>query len=1000
MVKRLVAALLLFVILLSALVPVLAAPDYEYDGQILKEIGVLKGIDDEGNLGLDRNFTRQDMVVMISRLYNKETEAKSNTGKNIFKDLTSTERIRFYVPYITWAREQGLIQGMEKDVFGFDEYTTVQEFQTVLLRALGYGEEAKNWNTVPEIAKSLGIMDDLNLVSSARLTRGQMSSMVLNTLRQNKKDSILFTLGELLGLDIPDMLKINEKLTIKNDSITLEGKATGTDRLKLYIRPTSSGITDGIRNIDVTMDSNGNFSMEVKNFQEGNYEYRFEGSNRNTQFKPFTIENLEFELTDISADNLKEIKLDFTRPVDVNFASFLSNYFTDAGSIKEVRFENNDRRVVLVLNGTMSQQIKYRVSANMKSVDGKSLDISNEEFTASDRNIPTVLEIVQLGNKGLKVVFSEPIKGASTNNFKIDGKSFSGTVDLKHNEAILNFHSTYKLSEGSHTLTVTGIVDFADYHAIIQDQRFTIINDITAPKILKASATLEEVIIEFDEDIDPSTALRYNFYYRVGNTKRYPDSVKFDGKKAYLSFKNNLLSMNEITIYVENVADYSGNKVKSDVSVKPIIDSSQPEVMNYNVSEDGKSITVYYSKNVYGTVRANYSIKDENNRTVYIRDVQGSDREFTILLSSVLPVGKNTLTIKGIQDTTPLKNMIKDFETTIDMKDIQKPEIINHSGFGNYVSIQFNKEMDISTVRDHSKYYLYFNDRQTIQLPYESLITLSNDNKTVSIVLPERILGKDVKIGQNLVSMTIIGLTDISGNNTKNLIEELKFDGSESGKAKAIDYYTNKPGRQGVLIDENTIKIKFNTPIIQADKNDFSLTGRSINYVEVDGSNELTLYLDDKDSTSIPDGSLSIRSDNAMVSYMQTGVEGGPIKLVDEVAPRVKYDTNYLTTYNYTIELPFTEDLEMDGSSLYERDLEIYRVADGKLLSTDDYSTTINSNDKSTLLITITNRSVSSYYSVRVVGESNSEPTYIRDTQGNFALESLSSYMTDRQISR
>lgn len=43
---------------------------------------------------------------------------------------------------------------MEKDEFGFNSYTTVQEFQTVLLRALGYGgEEAKNWNKVPELAE-------------------------------------------------------------------------------------------------------------------------------------------------------------------------------------------------------------------------------------------------------------------------------------------------------------------------------------------------------------------------------------------------------------------------------------------------------------------------------------------------------------------------------------------------------------------------------------------------------------------------------------------------------------------------------------------------------------------------------------------------------------------------------------------------------------------------------------------------------------------------------
>ena len=398
MAKRILAIILLFVILLSVLVPVLAAPDYEYDGEILKEIGVLKG-NENGDLMLNSHLMRQDMVVMISRLYPDGKDAGFYIGKNVFSDLTAG-RI-YYIPYINWARDKGLIQGMgkdehDRDFFGFgtnkNEYrVTVQEFQTVLLRVLGYGEEAQNWNTVPEIAKSLGIMDDLNLVSSARLTRGQMASMVLNTLRLNKKDSILFTLGELLGLDIPARFIINEKLTIKNDTITLEGVATNTDTLKLYIRPTSSEITDGIKNINIVMDNNGNFSVEVKGLQEGNYEYRFEGSNINTRFKPFNIQNLEFELIGVSADNLKEITLEFNQPVDINSASFVSNYSTDAGSIKEVRFDNNDRKVILVLNGTMIHQNKYKVSANVKSTDGKELNITNKEFTALVRNIPTIM---------------------------------------------------------------------------------------------------------------------------------------------------------------------------------------------------------------------------------------------------------------------------------------------------------------------------------------------------------------------------------------------------------------------------------------------------------------------------------------------------------------------------------------------------------------------------------------------------------------------------------
>ena len=179
--RRILSAILVLIMLLSVLTPVIASSDYEKAGEILNELGVLQG-DEKGNLNLDDILKRQDMVIMISRLYKKEELAKSYVGKNIFKDLTSERK--FYVPYITWAKDEGLIQGMEKDIFGFNNDTTVQEFQTVLLRVLGYGEESKEWNKSSELAKSIGIMNNLDLKPSDKLSRGQMAAMILNTLKR------------------------------------------------------------------------------------------------------------------------------------------------------------------------------------------------------------------------------------------------------------------------------------------------------------------------------------------------------------------------------------------------------------------------------------------------------------------------------------------------------------------------------------------------------------------------------------------------------------------------------------------------------------------------------------------------------------------------------------------------------------------------------------------------------------------------------------------------
>ncbi len=295
--KRVLAAALVFIILLSVLAPIMASAQYETAGEILNELEVLQG-DEKGNLNLDNVLKRQDMVVMISRLYKMEDTAKKYVGKNVFKDLT-VER-KFYVPYITWAKDQGLIQGMENDVFGFNRDTTVQEFQAVLLRALDYREEAKDWNNIPELAKSIGIMRELDLKPSDKLSRGQMAAMILNTLKENKRGQSI-TLAEVLALDIPEPFEIVDlKITtiddmviddmVIKDMVIFEGKVRGSKTLKLYMRPTSQGISKGEISEDVFIDDRGGFTHSVKDLEKGSYEYRFEGDSGKTELRSLKVE--------------------------------------------------------------------------------------------------------------------------------------------------------------------------------------------------------------------------------------------------------------------------------------------------------------------------------------------------------------------------------------------------------------------------------------------------------------------------------------------------------------------------------------------------------------------------------------------------------------------------------------------------------------------------------------------------------------------------------------
>ena len=202
--KKIISVLLLTLLIFSTLTNNISYADkddlYLSSGKILQTLGVLVGAE-TGDLMLKENLKREQMVVLISRLYKEEDKAKAFIGKAKFKDIPEDDK---YSPYIAWAVDKNLIKGMDKDNFGFGNETTVKEFQTVLLRALGYEEESRIWNSVSEFSQKLGIMTDLDINPRNSLSRGQMAVMTLNTLKLTKKGSTL-TLAEVLGIELnPD----------------------------------------------------------------------------------------------------------------------------------------------------------------------------------------------------------------------------------------------------------------------------------------------------------------------------------------------------------------------------------------------------------------------------------------------------------------------------------------------------------------------------------------------------------------------------------------------------------------------------------------------------------------------------------------------------------------------------------------------------------------------------------------------------------------------------
>ena len=161
---------------------------FKKSAEELKSYNIIQG-DSSGDLMLDKNLKREDLIVILSRLMNDEERAKKFSSETKFTDLKSASKV--YLPYINWAVSNGYIHGITKDKFGYGTFVTVRQYQAILLRILDYSSEAKKWDMVSDYAVTYGLMDGLNLKPDDYLNRGEMALMTTNALNTPKKGSTL-----------------------------------------------------------------------------------------------------------------------------------------------------------------------------------------------------------------------------------------------------------------------------------------------------------------------------------------------------------------------------------------------------------------------------------------------------------------------------------------------------------------------------------------------------------------------------------------------------------------------------------------------------------------------------------------------------------------------------------------------------------------------------------------------------------------------------------------
>ena len=175
-----------------------ASNDHQEAIEVLQAVGVMSGVDNEGNFDPDGSVTRNQMAVIMAHLLNLDYDYYR--GTNPFTDVPE-----WAAPYVAACAAEGVIAGIGNNQFGGEMKVTAAQASLMIMKALGYFQNAEDFGTDWQVAtirqaSYINLFDKIDSNAESALTRGQVAQLVLNGLQS---DMVYFT-GDK-GIQIGDV---------------------------------------------------------------------------------------------------------------------------------------------------------------------------------------------------------------------------------------------------------------------------------------------------------------------------------------------------------------------------------------------------------------------------------------------------------------------------------------------------------------------------------------------------------------------------------------------------------------------------------------------------------------------------------------------------------------------------------------------------------------------------------------------------------------------------
>ena len=165
-----------------------ASNDHQEAIEVLQAVGIMSGVDNEGNFNPDGSVTRNQMAVIMAHLLNLDYDYYR--GTNPFTDVPE-----WAAPYVAACAAEGVVSGIGNGQYGGDNTVTAAQAALMIMKALGYFQYNEDFGSDWQVAtvrqaSYINLFDNINANAESALTRGQVAQLVLNGLLS---DMVVFT---------------------------------------------------------------------------------------------------------------------------------------------------------------------------------------------------------------------------------------------------------------------------------------------------------------------------------------------------------------------------------------------------------------------------------------------------------------------------------------------------------------------------------------------------------------------------------------------------------------------------------------------------------------------------------------------------------------------------------------------------------------------------------------------------------------------------------------